>query len=126
MRVLAASVDPIENVAELRAGLRVGYRMFGAIDVHAVAAATGAHIHEGDDGRAYTHATGFLVDPDGLIANAVYSTGPIGRFWASAVAAGSVFVYHGRRRAVLVNFPSRGELETILADSARIAPGSAS
>lgn len=30
---------------------------------------------------------------------------------ASAVAAGSLFVYHGPRRAVLVNFPDREELE---------------
>lgn len=33
---------------------------------------------------------------------------------ASAVAAGSLFVFHGRRRAVLVNFPSRQELEAAL------------
>jgi len=37
---------------------------------------------------------------------------------ASAVAAGSLFVYHGRRRGVLVNFPSRQELEAIFADPA--------
>ncbi len=33
---------------------------------------------------------------------------------ASAVAAGSLFVFHGRRRAVLVNFPTRQELDTAL------------
>jgi len=32
---------------------------------------------------------------------------------ASAVAAGSMFVYHGPRRAVLVNYPSRQELNTL-------------
>jgi cyclase len=30
---------------------------------------------------------------------------------ASAVAAGSIFVFHGRHRAVLINFPKRSELE---------------
>lgn len=30
---------------------------------------------------------------------------------ASAVAAGSIFVFHGRHRAVLINFPKRNELE---------------
>jgi len=30
---------------------------------------------------------------------------------ASAVAAGSMFVFHGPHRAVLINFPSRGELD---------------
>lgn len=34
---------------------------------------------------------------------------------ASAVAAGSFFVYHGRNHAVLINFPTRQELEKVLA-----------
>jgi cyclase len=33
---------------------------------------------------------------------------------ASAVAAGSMVVFHGRNRAVLINFPSRGDLERVL------------
>lgn len=33
---------------------------------------------------------------------------------ASAVAAGSMVVYQGRHRAVLINFPSRAELEEVL------------
>lgn len=33
---------------------------------------------------------------------------------ASAVAAGSMFVFHGRHRAVLVNFPSQDELKATL------------
>lgn len=33
---------------------------------------------------------------------------------ASAVAAGSMVVFHGRNRAVLINFPSRAELEQAL------------
>lgn len=32
---------------------------------------------------------------------------------ASALAAGSMFVFHGRRRAVLINFPSKAELEAV-------------
>lgn len=32
---------------------------------------------------------------------------------ASAVAAGSLFVFHGPRRAVLINYPTKGELEEI-------------
>lgn len=35
---------------------------------------------------------------------------------ASAVAAGSMFVFHGRRRAVLINFPTRDEIEKIFGD----------
>lgn len=33
--------------------------------------------------------------------------------YASAVAAGSLFVYHGSRRAVLISFPSKSELKEI-------------
>jgi cyclase len=32
---------------------------------------------------------------------------------ASAVAAGSLFVYHGRHRAVLINFPEQQLLQDI-------------
>lgn len=32
---------------------------------------------------------------------------------ASAIAAGSMFVFHGQRRAVLINYPEKKELDTI-------------
>jgi cyclase len=32
---------------------------------------------------------------------------------ASAAAAGSLFVFHGRHRAVLINYPSRQELREV-------------
>lgn len=33
---------------------------------------------------------------------------------ATALTAGSMFVFHGRRRAVLINFPTKAELEKVL------------
>lgn len=36
---------------------------------------------------------------------------------ASAVAAGSLFVYHGARRAVLISYPSRTEIESLLGEA---------
>lgn len=39
---------------------------------------------------------------------------PIREAGAAAVAAGSIFVYQGRERGVLVNFPERGLLEQLL------------
>ncbi len=83
MRVAAASVDSIDNVRSLREGLRVGFPMYAEVDAAAVSAATGAHMHTGE--KTYLHATGFLVNPEGTIINAVYSTGPIGRFTASEI-----------------------------------------
>ena len=57
--------------------------MYAEVDAAAVSAATGAHMHTGE--KTYLHATGFLVDPEGTVINAVYSTGPIGRFTASEI-----------------------------------------
>jgi len=37
---------------------------------------------------------------------------------ASAAAAGSFFVYHGKRHAVLINFPTQNEIDIILAKKA--------
>jgi hypothetical protein len=47
------------------------------LDARAFAAATGAFF---DDVTGYIHAAGFILRPDGIIDEAVYSTGPIGRF----------------------------------------------
>jgi cyclase len=33
---------------------------------------------------------------------------------ASAAAAGSLFVFHGSRRAVLISYPSRDEIRRVL------------
>jgi cyclase len=41
--------------------------------------------------------------------------GPVLQSGASAVAAGSIFVYQGRERGVLVNFPERSQLERLFA-----------
>lgn len=35
--------------------------------------------------------------------------------FASAVAAGSIFIYHGRRKAVLLNYPSQEEIKNLFA-----------
>ena len=35
----------------------------------------------------FFHATGFILKPDGVVASAVYSTGPIGRFTAADALA---------------------------------------
>ena len=83
VRVAAASVDSIDKVAALKAGLHVGYPMYAEVDAAAVVEATGAHMQTGD--KTFLHATAFLVNPDGVIMNAVYSTGPIGRFTASEI-----------------------------------------
>ena len=82
--VVAGSVDSVADTSALAAGLRLGYvKMLAEIDGPQVAESTGAFLQTGD--RTFLHAAGFLLDPDGKIVNAVYSTGPIGRFTANDV-----------------------------------------
>ena len=83
IKVVAASVDSVDQTAELKAGLRVGFPMFAEVNVAAVAESTGAFMQTGD--RTFLHATGFLLTPEGTISNALYSTGPIGRFTSSDI-----------------------------------------
>ena len=77
IKVAFASVDSVENVADLKAGLRVGFPIYAEVDAAAIAEVTGAFIQSGE--RTFMHATGFVLRPDGKIATAVYATGPIGR-----------------------------------------------
>lgn len=77
IKIVAASVDTVEQVNDLKAGLRVEFPMYAELDAPAVAEATGAFIQTGD--RTFMQATGFLLTPDGKVGSAVYATGPIGR-----------------------------------------------
>ena len=82
--VVAASVDTVEETADLATGLRLRYvQMLAELDGPAVAEATGAFLQTGD--RTFLHATGYFLGPDNKILNAVYSTGPIGRFTANDI-----------------------------------------
>ena len=82
--VVAASVDTVDQTAELTAGLRLRYvQMLAEVDGHAVADSTGAALQTGD--RTFLHATGFLLDPAGDVSTSAYSTGPIGRFTANDI-----------------------------------------
>jgi peroxiredoxin len=88
--VVAASVDTVEETARLAEGLRLRYvQILAEVDGPAVSESTGAFLQTGD--RTFLHATGFLTDPDGAIVNAVYSTGPIGRFTANDIMKKTIF-----------------------------------
>ena len=89
IKVVAASVDSVEQTAKLKEGLHVGYPMFAEVDAKAFRDATGAFIQEGE--RTFLHATGFVLTPAGTISNAVYSTGPIGRLTSSEVLRSVLF-----------------------------------
>ena len=78
--VVALSVDDKDTTQRLSEGLQLRtVKMLHSADMAEVARLTGAFTEEG---RGILHATGFILSPGGKVAQACYSTGPIGRFTA--------------------------------------------
>ena len=82
IKVVAGSIDSLEKVQALREGLYVGFPMWGELDGPKVSADTGAPHRESD---GVLHGSSWLINPEGEIAQSLYSTGPIGRFTASDI-----------------------------------------
>jgi peroxiredoxin len=80
IRLLAASVDSEEDTRNLARSLQLSYPLGYGLSVEEVGALTGAYY---EPAKKYLQATGFILKPDGTVAAAVYSTGPIGRYTAS-------------------------------------------
>ena len=74
--VIAASVDPLEEARQTRERYSLTFRIGYGLDVREIAEKTGAFF-EGEKGCL--HSTDFVIDPEGKGANAVYSSGAIGR-----------------------------------------------
>jgi len=81
-RVVAASVDDHELAAKTVARHQITYPVACGLSAPRMAELTGAFW---DEEKGYLHATGFLLRPDGNVAGAVYSTGPVGRYVAADV-----------------------------------------
>lgn len=79
VEVIAASSETLEEAKETveKGGLRypVGY----GLSPEGFGAETGAYW---SDDATYLHATGFLIDPEGVVDIAVFSSGAIGRLTA--------------------------------------------
>lgn len=98
IKVVAGSVDSLEDAASIVNGMRIGYvRVLAELDGHAVAESTGALLATGD--RTFLHATGFLIDPEGNVAESVYASGPIGRFSCSDILKSVAFKNRMREKA---------------------------
>ena len=78
--VVALSIDDKDTTQRLADNLQLGpVRMLHSADADEVSAATGAFT---EAKRGILHATGFVLAPGGKVAQACYSTGPIGRITA--------------------------------------------
>ena len=74
--MIAISVDTLEQAAGTVKENGLTFPVAYGLDGPAFAAKTGAFYHPE---KGPLHATGFILDPEGRVANAVYSTGPVGR-----------------------------------------------
>ena len=74
--MIAVSVDTLEQAAGTAKENGLTFPVAYGLDGPAFAAKTGAFYQPE---KGHLHATGFVLDPEGVVANAVYSTGPVGR-----------------------------------------------
>lgn len=82
IRIVAASVDPVEKAEETIQKLGITYPVAYGLDPKEFSKTTGAY-YEGE--KKFLHATGVIIGPDNTLVVACYSTGPIGRFTAKDV-----------------------------------------
>ena len=82
IKVVALSVDDEPTSAALAEKHRLRFPIGHSADAEQVAAALGAYTH---DTPTYVQSTGFVLDPDGRILVAVYSSEAIGRLVADDV-----------------------------------------
>lgn len=82
IKVVALSVDDEPTTAGTIEKHKLNFPVGHSADADKVAAITGAYTNETPH---HLQTTGFLLDPDGRVLNAVYSSGPIGRLVAEDV-----------------------------------------
>lgn len=80
MSVVAASSETAEEAETTVKELGLSYPIALGLDVERFASTYGAFY---SDDSTYLHATGFLLDPKGLVDISVYSCGAIGRLTAA-------------------------------------------
>ena len=78
--MVAASSETLEEARKTADASGVPYPVAYGIKPSEFAARYGAFY---SDDSTYLHATGFLLDPEGLVDISVYSCGAIGRFTAA-------------------------------------------
>jgi peroxiredoxin len=83
VKVVALSVDDEPTSAAFAAKLGAWFPIGHSADVDGIAALTGAYTN---DSPKYFQTTGFILDPEGAVITAVYSSGAIGRLVPADVA----------------------------------------
>lgn len=82
IKIVALSVDDEATTVGTIERYKLRFPVGHSVDADLVASLTGAYTN---DEPHYLQSTGFLLDPQGRVLNAVYSSGPIGRLVAEDV-----------------------------------------
>ena len=77
--LVAGSVDSLEDTRKMADELKIPFPLAYGLNAKEIALKTGG-FYEGEKG--YLQPSGFVIDPNGKIANAVYTTMAIGRLTA--------------------------------------------
>lgn len=72
-------MDPEDKAGEMAAKNDAGFPIGFGVDAVDISSRTGCFY---EDGKGFLHASGFILDPEGIIVMGVYSTGPLGRLEA--------------------------------------------
>lgn len=73
---MAASVDSLEDAQKIVDRYKLSFEIGYGLHARDISASIGAFYDEKD---GFLHATGFIINPQGEIANGVYSTLSLGR-----------------------------------------------
>ena len=79
IQVIAASAETLDEAKATVEKASLSYPVAYGLDPKTIAASHGTYY---SDDATYLHATGFLIDPDGVVDISVYSCGAIGRITA--------------------------------------------
>jgi peroxiredoxin len=77
--LVAGSADSFEHARDFVKELGIPFPVAHGLNAKEISLKTGAFY---EDKEGYLHATGFVINPEGAIVNAVYSTLAIGRLVA--------------------------------------------
>jgi peroxiredoxin len=79
IKVVAASADTLEDAIKTVEKYKLTFKVGYGLNPEDISAITGAFYNKE---KEYIHATGFIINQDGKIENAVYSSRSLGRLVA--------------------------------------------
>ncbi|GAC1443989.1 MAG: hypothetical protein NVS3B17_07630 [Vulcanimicrobiaceae bacterium] len=91
--VVAASVDSLADTRKLVESERIAFPVGYGLDAEAVAKKLGGFYQNDPDG-AYLQPANFVLDPDGRVVSATYSSAAIGRLTAQDARS---YIAHHRK-----------------------------